>query len=65
MDETRLADLNLALQDISQGVEHLESFGVFYIQHRLTLNYGTPYGLTFSGAKGEGTTATIVLPRKE
>lgn len=36
--------------------------GVYNVQKRLQLYYGTNYGITYESAKGIGTTATITIP---
>jgi two-component system sensor histidine kinase YesM len=62
MSEERLESLNKGLRDIAEGSEHRESFGAFYIQRRLSLSYGSSYGLRLSSKLGEGTTAVIEMP---
>ena len=39
--------------------------GVYNVQQRLQLYYGTDYGITYTSRPGEGTTATIVIPMKQ
>lgn len=39
--------------------------GVYNVQKRLTLYYGHEYGITYRSKKGEGTIATIVIPKSQ
>jgi two-component system sensor histidine kinase YesM len=39
--------------------------GVFNVQMRLWLYYGKNYGITYESVLGEGTTATITIPKKK
>ena len=36
--------------------------GVYNVQKRLQLYYGSEYGITYESEKGVGTTATITIP---
>ncbi|WP_373212956.1 cache domain-containing protein [Ruminococcus sp. 5_1_39BFAA] len=38
--------------------------GVYNVQQRLQLYYGSDYGITYQSEKGKGTTATITFPKK-
>jgi two-component system sensor histidine kinase YesM len=70
MDEQRLERLNLILREAAgdaegtewDGADNNRSFGVFYIQRRLTLSFGNGYGLTLSSVKNQGTTAIVTMP---
>ena len=44
---------------------HSNGVGVYNVQKRLLLYYGEEYGITYESKKGEGTTATIVIPRSQ
>lgn len=44
---------------------HSNGVGVYNVQKRLTLYYGTEYGITYRSAPGIGTTATIVIPKNQ
>ncbi|WMJ89998.1 sensor histidine kinase [Anaerocolumna sp. MB42-C2] len=49
--------------------EHKHNFksngvGVFNVQMRLQLYYGKNYGITYESSPGEGTTATITIPKR-
>ena len=37
--------------------------GVYNVQQRLQLYYGSDYGITYASEPGKGTTATIVIPK--
>ena len=39
--------------------------GVYNVQKRLQLYYGNEYGITYESKKGEGTTATIMIPGRQ
>jgi two-component system sensor histidine kinase YesM len=44
---------------------HSNGVGVYNVQQRLRLYYGSQYGLTYRSEKGKGTTATILIPGAE
>lgn len=44
---------------------HSNGVGVYNVQKRLTLYYGHEYGITYRSKKGEGTIATIVIPKSQ
>ena len=39
--------------------------GVYNIHQRLQLYYGKEYGLCYESELGKGTTATVIIPRKQ
>ena len=43
---------------------HSNGVGVYNVQKRLSLYYGSGYGLSYQSEKGKGTTVTIVIPKK-
>ena len=44
--------------------ENPSGFGLFNVNQRLQLNYGTSYGLEIESIYGEGTTILAVIPKK-
>lgn len=44
---------------------HSNGVGVYNVQRRLQLYYGTDYGISYESALGFGTTATITIPKRE
>lgn len=38
------------------------SFGLFNVQQRISLHYGSEYGITIESKKGKGTVATVTIP---
>lgn len=61
MDEEELSRLNRTLK----GEEsHDRGFGLGNVNERIRLNYGSEYGITFHSVKGEGTVATVRIPKK-
>lgn len=61
MDERELETLQRKLR----GEEVPErGFGLGNVNERIRLNYGEPYGISFTSKKGEGTTAVVCIPKK-
>lgn len=61
MDAQELSRLNRTLR----GEEpHDRGFGLGNVNERIRLNYGSEYGITFHSVKGEGTVATVLIPKK-
>ena len=58
MDEETLAHI----YDRHKVNYHSNGVGVYNVQKRLQLYYGSEYGITYESKKGEGTTATIIIP---
>ena len=58
MDEETLAHI----YDRHKVNYHSNGVGVYNVQKRLQLYYGSEYGITYESRKGEGTTATITIP---
>ena len=44
---------------------HSNGVGVYNVQQRLVLYYGQEYGIIYHSEKGKGTTATVVIPKKQ
>ena len=44
---------------------HSNVVGVYNVQHRLVLYYGKEYGIIYHSEKGKGTTATVVIPKRQ
>lgn len=44
---------------------HSNGVGVYNVQKRLQLYYGSEYGITYESEKDKGTTATITIPKKQ
>lgn len=44
---------------------HSNGVGVYNVQKRLQLYYGSAYGIAYSSQKGEGTAATITIPKEQ
>lgn len=44
---------------------HSNGVGVYNVQQRLILYYGKEYGIIYHSEKGKGTTATVVIPKKQ
>ncbi|MDO4273498.1 MAG: sensor histidine kinase [Eubacteriales bacterium] len=44
---------------------HSNGVGVYNVQKRLQLYYGSDYGIAYSSEKGKGTTVTITIPKEQ
>ena len=44
---------------------HSNGVGVYTVQQRLVLYYGKEYGIIYHSEKGKGTTATVVIPKRQ
>lgn len=44
---------------------HSNGVGVYNVQKRLKLYYGSDYGITYESSRGKGTTARITIPRNK
>lgn len=63
MSETQLEQLDARLNSVyPQGEKHI---GVCNVQHRIRLQYGTEYGVTYSSELDKGTRVQLRLPKKE
>ena len=61
----RLETLEQLREDIvTRNPEKKESIGLYNINQRIKLCYGTAYGMTIDSESGNGTTVTIHLPKK-
>ncbi len=59
MDETALEEIF----DRSKAREGNNGVGVYNVQTRIQLYYGTEYGLHFESRLGEGTQVTVTIPK--
>jgi two-component system sensor histidine kinase YesM len=63
MDEDTILKLGGQLQsEFRREDEGKDSVGLKNVRDRLRYKYGEPYGLSISGALGQGVSVTIVLP---
>ena len=44
---------------------HSNGVGVYNVQQRMVLYYGKEYGIIYHSEKGKGTTATVVIPKRQ
>ena len=56
----RLEDINMRLKQDLAG----DSIGIYNVQKRLHLYYGSEFGISIESAEGEGTTVTMLLPER-
>ena len=61
MDEEELGQLQ---EKLKGETPNDRGFGLGNVNERIQLNYGPEYGITFRSCKGEGTTATVCIPKK-
>lgn len=61
MNETQLEILQ---KKINGEVAHERGFGLGNVNERIRLNYGAEYGLYLTSKKGQGTVATVCIPKK-
>lgn len=61
MDEEELEVLR---RKLSGEIVHERGFGLGNVNERIRLNYGPEYGISFRSLKGEGTVATVCIPKK-
>lgn len=62
MAPDRLAYVQSLIRGEYRDEENPSGFGIFNVNQRLQLNYGTAYGLVIESVYGEGTTATVTIP---
>lgn len=60
MDEDKL----LHIFDKHKVNYHSNGVGVYNVQRRLLLYYGNGYGISYKSRQGEGTTATVTIPKR-
>lgn len=60
MDEEKL----LHIFDKHKVNYHSNGVGVYNVQRRLLLYYGNAYGISYKSRQGEGTTATVTIPKR-
>lgn len=60
IEEKELAELNrnIEIRDVSRS----KSIGLYNINQRIKLSYGTAYGMKIDSVQGEGTTVHLVIP---
>lgn len=62
MSPTQLERVRAMVRGERQDPESSSGFGLFNVNQRLQLNYGTEYGLKIDSVYEEGTLATVVIP---
>lgn len=62
MSPTQLERVRAMVRGENQDPESSSGFGLFNVNQRLQLNYGTEYGLKIDSVYEEGTLATVVIP---
>lgn len=63
MDENKVKELNILLNQQAR-LNKKQSFGLYYVEERLRLRYGTDFKVTVTSKRGEGTKISIVIPKK-
>ena len=63
MKPEQLARVRDMTEGKSDGASRSSGFGLFNVNQRLQLNYGTEYGLQIDSSYGEGTTLTVAIPK--
>lgn len=63
MDENKVKELNILLNKQAR-LNKKQSFGLYYVEERLRLRYGTDFKVTVTSKRGEGTKISIVIPKK-
>ncbi|MDO4323781.1 MAG: sensor histidine kinase [Lachnospiraceae bacterium] len=58
------AELERLKGKLKGEVAHDRGFGLGNVNERIRLNYGPEYGLSFESVKGEGTKATVCIPKE-
>lgn len=58
------AELDILQKKLRGEAVQERGFGVGNVAERIRLNYGEPYGIFFFSRKGEGTVATVCIPKK-
>lgn len=64
MTEERLAHVRALICGEEADADNPSGFGLFNVNQRLQLNYGSSYGLEIDSIYGEGTTVTAVIPKR-
>ena len=64
MSPERLSQLRAMLQ-AERPAGETSGFALYNVNERLRLSFGPEWGITIDSAPGQGTTATIRLPRKD
>ncbi len=60
--EEELAELKARL-DSYEGEERTDSIGLYNVNRRIKLSYGSEYGISISSVKGSGTKVSVVIPQ--
>ncbi len=60
IDPVKLTELNERMN--SASLDSTDSIGLYNINQRIKLLYGTAYGIRFESPQGSGTTVTITIP---
>ena len=64
MEPGMLTQINKALDKGVKPQNH-RSIGIYNVNERIKLYYGSEYGITFTSTLGIGTTAVVTIPKKE
>lgn len=64
MKSDRLAHVRNLIDGKEEDLTNPSGFGLFNVNQRLQLNYGTEYGLQIDSVYGEGTTAVTIIPKQ-
>ena len=57
-------ELELLRKKVKGEAERERGFGLGNVDERIRLNYGPEFGISFQSKKGEGTLATVCIPKK-
>ncbi len=60
MTEKRLSEVRTELEAVEQSERSI--YGLYNVNQRIRLNYGTDFGISLSSEEGKGTVARILLP---
>lgn len=63
MTQERLEYVRSLIRGEKDDEEKQSGFGLFNVNQRLKLNYGFPYGLEMESIYGEGSVATVTIPK--
>lgn len=65
MKEEKLRELNRILFSYSDEGSSASGFGLYNVEQRIRLNYGSYYGMSIKSAYGEGTEVQILIPAEQ
>lgn len=57
-------ELEILRKKVKGEAERERGFGLGNVDERIRLNYGPEFGISFQSKKGEGTLATVCIPKK-